>query len=129
MFATAFIPANKVAPVVLSTHAESTPSTQYGSIQDAHVHTFDGSGWKEIYFTGGSISVEEGEESLDVRLTNCTDVEADFLPLIYTVDLSRTMGSQFFRAKLHGGYLTIYVTSGADDSGTNLKFIKLFLVK
>ncbi len=128
-FAAAFIPANKVAPVVFATHNEFYTMCQKGMLSSGYLHYWDHTGFREIYLTGTELQWDETTDTVLCSLANCFDVAADFVPLIYTNDLSRTMGSQFFPCTYHEGNLTISHDGITDDSGTNLKFIKMFLVK
>ena len=128
-FASAFIPANKVAQVQFGTHNEFYTSCQGGGmLTSGYLHYWDHTGFRELYLTGTGLQWNE-QDTITCSLANCFDVAADFVPLIYTNDLSRTMGSQFFPCTYHEGNLVISRDGIEDDSGTNLKFIKMFLVK
>ena len=129
MFATAFIPANKVAPVAFAEHRDFDTMCQGGGFfTGGYLHYWNHAGFREIYLTGTGLQWNE-QDTITCTIGNCFDVEADFVPLIYTNDLSRTMGSQFFPCTYHEGNLVISRDGITDDSGTNLKFIKMFLVK
>ena len=129
MFATAFIPANKVDTVEFANHRDLNVMCQKGSLSGNHLHYWEATGWREIYLSGTGLQFDENTDTIICSLSNCFDVEADFIPLIYTNDLTRTMGSQFFPCTYHGGNLVISHDGITDDSGENLKFTKLFLVK
>ena len=128
-FASAFIPANKVAQVQFGTHNEFYTMCQKGMLSSGYLHYWDHAGFREIYLTGTELQWDETTDTVLCSIANCFDVEANFVPLIYTNDLSRTMGSQFFPCTYHEGNLVISHDGITDDSGTNLKFIKMFLVK
>ena len=128
-FASAFIPANKVASMEYANYMDYFVGCGKGTITAAHLYFWESTGWREIYFSGTSLGWDEDTDTIECSMGNCSDVDADFLPLIYTNDINREMGSQFFPCTLHNGNMTVSHDGITDDTGENRKFIKLFLVK
>ena len=126
--ASAFIRAIQVRDLEYPQHRELELSCSKGYFNNGHAHCFEYGGWREIIVFGETIDWDETDNVVQLHLASCPYVDADFVPLIYTSDLSRTMGSQFFPCSLHNGVLIINKDGIEDTTGATPKFVKLFLV-
>lgn len=127
--ASAFIPANKVAEVTFPQHLQLDIFCTKGYLSNGYTHYFEDAGWRQVLVFGETITWDDDDDVVHLQLANCPGVDADFVPLIYTSDLSRTMGSEFFPCSLHQGVLVISKDGMEDTTGATPKFVKLFLVK
>ncbi len=127
-FLNAFISVNVTGEVSLPSALSITPSVTRGALESADVQCVKSIFWAMLAMTAASLTFDDTEEDIVVSLPALTGWNLDFLPVIYTGNISDTYGSKFYPATLQNGVLTISKDGVTGDTGTTfLKFIRVFI--
>ncbi len=128
-FATAFFPENKVAALHFAEHILGTTIFESCSCENCVVHIWEYGNWKEVLFYCGRMETTRLDGNVLIYIPELKGYDADFFSVIYTKDVNRSNGSQCFYVDLSRGYLELDTCSYGDDSGDNLKFTRMCLIK